>query len=67
MALKTQWIGISGLVLVTLVSAMLVHNTRTGFIPSEDQNFAAVSLHCSGISQERTQQVMKQINDRLIQ
>ncbi|SFO27795.1 hydrophobic/amphiphilic exporter-1, HAE1 family [Chitinophaga sp. YR627] len=65
--LKHKWVGISGLVLVTLISAMLVHNTRTGFIPSEDQNFAAVSVTLPpGSSQERTQQVMKQINDRLI-
>lgn len=62
-----KWISMLGLVIITIISTMLVRNTRTGFIPSEDQNFAAVSVTLPpGSSQERTQQVMKQINERLI-
>ncbi|UOE49366.1 efflux RND transporter permease subunit [Mucilaginibacter sp. SMC90] len=59
--------AISGLVLIVVISVALVRHTRTGFIPSEDQNFAAVSITLPpGSSQERTQQVMKQVNDRLL-
>ncbi|PTT00203.1 hydrophobe/amphiphile efflux-1 family RND transporter [Pedobacter sp. HMWF019] len=65
--IEHKWVSLSGLAIVAIVSGILVHNTRTGFIPSEDQNFAAVSITLPpGSSQERTQQVVKEVNDRLL-
>jgi HAE1 family hydrophobic/amphiphilic exporter-1 len=62
-----KWVSISLLLLITVVSVILVRNTRTGFIPSEDQNFAAVSITLPpGSSQERTQEIVKQVNDRIL-
>jgi HAE1 family hydrophobic/amphiphilic exporter-1 len=65
--IKHRWISLSGLALVILTTGILVHNTRTGFIPSEDQNFAAVAITLPpGSSQDRTQQVVKQVNEFLV-
>jgi HAE1 family hydrophobic/amphiphilic exporter-1 len=61
-----KWVSLTGLALVTVVTVILIQHTRTGFIPSEDQNFAAVSVTLPpGSSQERTQAVVKEVNDRI--
>ncbi|PSR55824.1 hydrophobe/amphiphile efflux-1 family RND transporter [Adhaeribacter arboris] len=59
--LRTKWLALGGLVLVTLSTAWMVNRTPTGFIPSEDQGFIAISLTMpSGASLERTTAVMAQ-------
>ncbi|WPU99171.1 efflux RND transporter permease subunit [Mucilaginibacter sp. cycad4] len=60
-------VAMLGLVAVIGISAILVNHTRTGFIPSEDQNIAVVSITLPpGASMQRTQEVVKQVNDRLL-
>jgi len=62
-----KWVSLSGLALIVLIAGLLVHNTRTGFIPSEDMNFAAVSVTLPpGSSQDRTQKVVNEVSNRLI-
>ncbi|QNF33748.1 efflux RND transporter permease subunit [Adhaeribacter swui] len=59
--LRTKWLALGGLVVVTLATAWMVNRTPTGFIPSEDQGFIAISLTMpSGASLERTTAVMAQ-------
>lgn len=65
--IRHRWISLTGLALVIVLTVVLVNKTRTGFIPSEDQNFAAVAVTLPpGSSQARTQQVVQQINERLL-
>ncbi|WP_158795664.1 efflux RND transporter permease subunit [Pedobacter sp. L105] len=62
--IKTKWIGIAGLVVVILATVWMVKRTPTGFIPSEDQGFIAISLSMpAGASLERTTAVVKQSED----
>jgi HAE1 family hydrophobic/amphiphilic exporter-1 len=62
-----KWVSMSGLALVVVITGILVANTRTGFIPSEDQNFAAVSVTLPpGSSQDRTQKIVNEVSNRLI-
>jgi HAE1 family hydrophobic/amphiphilic exporter-1 len=64
--IKHKWIAITGLVLVTAVSIILVKNTKTGFIPTEDQGFIAISVSTpSGTSLARTTEVIKKMEKAL--
>ncbi|NOW96030.1 efflux RND transporter permease subunit [Mucilaginibacter sp. SG564] len=59
--LKHKWLGIAGLGLVTVFAVYLVKNTKSGFIPTEDQNFLAVAVNMpSGTSLNTTRDVMHQ-------
>lgn len=52
---KTKWVALSGLVLITAATVMMVKRTPTGFIPTEDQSIFLYSLSMPpGASLERT-------------
>ncbi len=62
-----KWVSFTGLALVIVITGILVSKTQTGFIPSEDQNFAAVAITLPpGSSQDRTQQIVKQVDEQLL-
>jgi HAE1 family hydrophobic/amphiphilic exporter-1 len=57
---RHKWVGIAGLVLVLGTTAWMVTSTKTGFIPSEDQGFVAISLSMpAGASLQRTTEAVK--------
>lgn len=56
---KNKWVGIAGLAIITFAVVLMVRNTKTGFIPTEDQGFIAIAVNTpSGTSLDRTSQVM---------
>ena len=56
---KNRWLSLGGLALITLVTVWMVRTTPTGFIPTEDQGFIAISVSTpSGTSLDGTQKVM---------
>lgn len=64
--IKNRWISFGGLAVVIAATVYMVKTTPTGFIPSEDQGFIAISLSMpAGASLERTQNVMKQVEGSL--
>lgn len=55
-----------GLALITLVTVYLVNNTKSGFIPTEDQGFVAISVSTpSGTSLDGTTKILNQAEDKL--
>lgn len=64
--IKNKWISLGGLAVVIAATFYMVKTTPTGFIPSEDQGFIAISLSMpAGASLERTQDVMKEVEGKL--
>lgn len=64
--IKNKWVSLGGLVVVIVSTFYMVKTTPTGFIPSEDQGFIAISLSMpAGASLERTQNVMKEVEGTL--
>lgn len=62
---KKRW-SLGGLGLVILATVIMVQKTPTGFIPSEDQGFIAVSLDMPpGTSLDRTQAVLLEAEEIL--
>ncbi|PWV55654.1 efflux RND transporter permease subunit [Chitinophaga sp. S165] len=60
--IRHKWISILGLAIVIFATVFLVRKTPTGFIPSEDQGFIAISMSMQpGASLERTTGVIKQV------
>ncbi|GAB3930018.1 efflux RND transporter permease subunit [Mucilaginibacter myungsuensis] len=58
--IKNKWVGIAGLALVTVATVILMRTTPSGFIPTEDQGFIAVSVSTqSGTSLDRTSTILK--------
>ncbi len=58
---RNKWLSIGGLVVVIAATIFMVKRTPTGFIPSEDQGFIAISLSMpAGASLERTTNVIHQ-------
>ncbi|MDO3642169.1 efflux RND transporter permease subunit [Mucilaginibacter sp. L3T2-6] len=56
---KNKWVGITGLAIITFAVVLMVRNTKTGFIPTEDQGFIAIAVNTpSGTSLDRTSKVM---------
>ena len=56
---RYKWVSLGGLAVVIIAIVLMVQNTKTGFIPSEDQGFIAISLSMpAGASLERTTKVM---------
>ncbi|WP_293915942.1 MULTISPECIES: efflux RND transporter permease subunit [unclassified Sphingobacterium] len=63
---KYKWVGITGLAIVVLLTVQMVRKTPTGFIPSEDQGFIAISLSMPvGASLDRTNQALKEAEKQL--
>mgnify|MGYP001045425689 CR=1 FL=1 len=42
--IRFKWVSVAGLLVVMLLTGILVKTTPSGFIPSEDQGFIAISL-----------------------
>ncbi|WPU91734.1 efflux RND transporter permease subunit [Mucilaginibacter sabulilitoris] len=54
--IQFKWLSMGGLVLIVLVTGWLIRRTPTGFIPSEDLGFIAISVNLPpGSSMNRTQ------------
>jgi HAE1 family hydrophobic/amphiphilic exporter-1 len=57
--INKKWVAVAGLVLVFIATIFMVKRTPTGFIPTEDQGFIAISVSTpSGTSLDRTAAVM---------
>jgi HAE1 family hydrophobic/amphiphilic exporter-1 len=64
--IKNRWLSFGGLAVVIAATFYMVKTTPTGFIPSEDQGFIAISLSMpAGASLERTKEVMKEVEGTL--
>ncbi|MCE7053450.1 efflux RND transporter permease subunit [Algoriphagus sp. AGSA1] len=64
--IRHKWVGVTALTLVAVATVVMIRITPSGFIPSEDQGFIAVSLDMpAGASLERTTEVMKEAEDVL--
>jgi len=62
--LRRKWVVVSGLPLVTVVTAVMIQRTPTGFIPTEDQGFVLYAVNTPpGSSLARTERAMKQIEE----
>lgn len=58
--IRHKWISLGGLGIVILLTVVLVKNTPSGFIPTEDQGFIAISVSTpSGTSLDGTSKVMQ--------
>jgi HAE1 family hydrophobic/amphiphilic exporter-1 len=63
---RFRWLTLGGLVIVILATGIMIKRTPSGFIPSEDQGFMAISLSMpAGASLERTTSVIKQAEQLL--
>ncbi len=61
-----KWISMGALALVVVATVFLVSTTKSGFIPTEDQGFVAISVSTpSGTSLDGTTKVLKQAEDKL--
>jgi HAE1 family hydrophobic/amphiphilic exporter-1 len=62
-----KWISLAGLAILILATGVLMNRTKTGFIPSEDQGFIAVSVSLPpGASLDRNVKVAKEIEKILL-
>lgn len=60
--IKWRWASLGGLAVVILATVYMVKTTPTGFIPSEDQGFIAISLSMpAGASLDRTKEAMGEV------
>lgn len=63
---KNRWLTLGGLAVITLVTIWMVRTTPSGFIPTEDQGFIAISVSTpSGTSLDGTQKVMTEAENTL--
>lgn len=61
--IKRKWVAISGLVLISAASFLILQRTPTGFIPTEDQGFVLYAVNTPpGSSLDRTHKAMAQID-----
>ncbi|MEO6229759.1 MAG: efflux RND transporter permease subunit [Ferruginibacter sp.] len=61
--IKTKWIALTGLAIITVGTIVLVNKTPTGFIPTEDQSIFLYSLNMpAGASLERTKKVVEKVD-----
>ncbi|GLU55408.1 multidrug transporter AcrB [Dyadobacter frigoris] len=57
--IRYRWLSMGALALVVIATGYMVKTTKTGFIPSEDQGFIAISLSMPvGASLDRTTEVI---------
>src|SRR5690606_2555103 len=63
---RRKWVGLSLLLLLVAGTVFVVRKTPTGFIPSEDQGFIAISLSMpAGASLDRTSLALKEAEEQL--
>ncbi|TYP91062.1 HAE1 family hydrophobic/amphiphilic exporter-1 [Sphingobacterium allocomposti] len=63
---RRKWVGLSLLLLLVAGTVFMVRKTPTGFIPSEDQGFIAISLSMpAGASLDRTSLALKEAEEQL--
>ncbi|MGV3546562.1 MAG: efflux RND transporter permease subunit, partial [Pedobacter sp.] len=63
---KNRWLSLGGLAIITLATVWMVRTTPSGFIPTEDQGFIAISVSTpSGTSLDGTQKVMTDAENTL--
>ncbi len=59
---KFRWVTLGALAVITLATIYMVNKTPSGFIPSEDQGFVAISVSLPpGSSLERTTKIMEEV------
>jgi HAE1 family hydrophobic/amphiphilic exporter-1 len=64
--IQFKWVSMAGLVLVVLVTGWLIRVTPTGFIPSEDLGFIAISVNLPpGSSMNRTQAILDEAANKV--
>ena len=64
--IRHKWISMGGLAVVIAATVYLVSTTKSGFIPTEDQGFVAISVATpSGTSLSQTTKVLKQAENEL--
>lgn len=64
--IKNKWISMGGLAVVVVATVYLVQTTKSGFIPTEDQGFIAVSVSTpSGTSLDGTTKILKQAEEEV--
>ena len=64
--IRRKWVGLSALALVTAVTIYMVRTTKSGFIPTEDQGFVAISISTpSGTSLDKTVKILNQAETEL--
>ncbi|WP_104382958.1 efflux RND transporter permease subunit [Sphingobacterium sp. HMA12] len=64
--IKFKWVSLAGLALVVVITGWLIRRTPTGFIPSEDLGFIAISVNLPpGSSMNRTQAVLDEAADKV--
>ena len=60
---RRRWIAIGGLIIITLVSYLMMQNTPSGFIPTEDQGFLLYAVNTPpGSSLDKTHKAMEEID-----
>lgn len=63
---KHKWLSMGALAVVTAVTVYMVSTTKSGFIPTEDQGFVAISVSTpSGTSLDGTTKVLQVAEDKL--
>ncbi|MFD1771654.1 efflux RND transporter permease subunit [Sphingobacterium suaedae] len=63
---RHKWVGLSGLAILLALTIFMIRKTPTGFIPSEDQGFIAISLSMpAGASLDRTSQALQEAEQQL--
>ncbi|WP_374951083.1 efflux RND transporter permease subunit [Mucilaginibacter sp.] len=63
---KNKWISMGGLALITGATVYLVTTTKSGFIPTEDQGFVAISVSTpSGTSLDGTTKILNDAEAKL--
>ncbi|RYY28168.1 MAG: efflux RND transporter permease subunit [Sphingobacteriaceae bacterium] len=61
-----KWLSMGALALVVVATVFLVSTTKSGFIPTEDQGFVAISVSTpSGTSLNGTTNILKKAEDKL--
>ncbi|MEO7769122.1 MAG: efflux RND transporter permease subunit, partial [Ferruginibacter sp.] len=61
--IKTKWVALAGLAIITISTVIMVNKTPTGFIPTEDQSIFLYSLNMpAGASLERTKKVVEKVD-----
>ncbi|WP_028297620.1 efflux RND transporter permease subunit [Olivibacter sitiensis] len=64
--IRYRWFSLSALVLLLLATTFMIRRTPSGFIPSEDQGFIAISLSMPvGASLDRTNSALKEAEQQL--